>query len=189
MEAWVGILAILVGLVSCFFGYLLFRLVLISTGLFGGYLLSQSFVPISYGWLTLPIGLASAILMAVLTYPLWSIGIFIIGVALGIIISGSIAIVLGTSPSTTILLGGFGAVVVGFLFYMFRDLLVILTTAISGALEVVYGIGCFIPILAFRYGSPNLLVLTIVFVLGSIGFLTQYILFKDGRTYSSARSK
>lgn len=189
MDAWIGVLAILVGLAGCFLGYLLFRLVLIFAGLFGGYLLSQSFVPISHEWLALPIGIAAAILMAVLAYPLWSIGVFVIGAALGIVISGSIAIVLGASQSAMILLGAFSAAAVGFLFYLLRDLLVMLTTALSGAVEVVYGIGCFIPILTFRYVSPNLLALTVVFVLGSIGFLTQYVLFKDRRTYSSATSK
>jgi hypothetical protein len=189
MDAWVAILAILVGLVSCFWGYPLFRVLLIFAGLLGGYLIGQSFVPTGHEWLALLAGVMTAILMAVLAYPLWSVSFFLVGAALGIIILGSIAIALNASQAVIILLGVLGAVVVGFLFYRVRDFFVMLTTALNGAVEVVYGIGLLIPTLAFRYGAPNFLALAAVFVLGSLGFGVQFNLFKDRGTYSSEAQK
>jgi hypothetical protein len=189
MDAWVGILAILVGLVSCFCGYPLFRTILILAGFIGGYLIGQSFVQTGHEWLALVAGITTAILMAVLAYPLWSFSFFLVGAALGIIILGSIAIVLNSSQAVVILFGVLGAVVVGFLFYQVRDLFVMLTTALNGAVEVVYGIGLLIPALAFRYGAPNFLALAAVFVLGSLGFGVQFRMFKDRRTYSREAQK
>jgi len=189
MDAWVGILIMVVGLVGCFFGYPLFRMMLIFAGLIGGYLIGQSFFLTGPEWLALATGITAAIAMAFLAYPLWSVGVFVIGAALGIMILSSIAIILGTSLTVMILLGVIGGVVMGFLFYQVRDLIVMLTTALYGAVEMAYGVGLFIPVFAFRYGAPNFLVLAVVFVVGCIGFAVQYHMFKDRRTYSSAPRK
>lgn len=189
MDAWVGGLAILIGLVSCFFGYPLFRMILIFAGLIGGYLIGQSFVQTGYGWVALLVGISGGVIMAVLAYPLWSIGVFMIGAILGILILSSIAIILNTSVTVMILLGVIGAGVMGFLFYLVRDFFVMLSTALYGAVEMVYGLGCFIPVLTFRYGRPNVLALAVVLVVGSIGFLAQYILFKNRRNYSSTSNR
>lgn len=128
MNFWLGILAILVGLVSCFYGYPLFRVILIFAGLIGGYMLGQSFVQI-------------------------------------------------------------GAGVVGLLFFLVRDLFVMLTTALNGAVEVVYGIGLFVPTLALRHGSRNLVAPALVIGLCSLGVAVQYGLFKDRRMYSPESKK
>jgi hypothetical protein len=86
MDAWLGIAAILVGLVSCFSGYPLFRILLIIAGFIEGYVLGQSFVPAGYAWLAPVIGIGAAVVLAVLAYPLWSIGVIVIGAALGLLI-------------------------------------------------------------------------------------------------------
>lgn len=187
MDAWVGILIMLVGLVSCFFGYPLFRMMLIFAGLIGGYLIAQSFFLTGPQWLVLVVGISTAIVMAFLAYPLWGIGVFLIGAALGIMILSSIALVLNTSQTVMILLALLGAVVMGYLFYKIRDLSVMLTTALCGAVEVAYGIGLFVPAFAFRYGGANFLVLGVMFALGCIGFVAQYHMFKDRRTYGCAQ--
>ena len=133
MDTWIGVAAILVGLASCFYGYPLFRIFLILAGLIYGYLLGQSFTPASQPWLALLIGVGAAVVLALLAYPLWSIGVIVIGAALGFMILGALGLALNVSPGAVILMGVLGAAVVGFLFYGVRDLFVMLATAFSGA--------------------------------------------------------
>jgi len=98
MDTWIGVAAILVGLASCFYGYPLFRIFLILAGLIYGYLLGQFFTPGSQPWLALLIGVGAAVVLALLAYPLWSIGVIIIGAALGFMILGALGLALNLSP-------------------------------------------------------------------------------------------
>jgi hypothetical protein len=185
MDAWIGIVAILVGLASCFYGYPLFRIVLVLAGLIYGYVLGQAFVPASHPWLALLIGVGAAVFMAMLAYPLWSIGVIMIGAALGFMILCSVGIALNASQGTFILLGVLGASATGFLFYRTRDLIVMMATAFNGGVQVVYGLGLFFPILAFGRGRSNFLTVVAMVVLGGFGFAIQYGMFRDRRMYSN----
>lgn len=184
MEVWIGSAAILVGLASCFYGYPLFRVFLILAGLICGYMLGQSFTASNQPWLALVIGFGAALVLAMLGYPLWSIGVMVIGAALGFMILGSLGLALNVSRETVVLMGALGAVAVGLLFYSARDLFVMLATAFNGAVQVVYGLGWFVPALAFGGGRANFLAVAAIMVLGGVGFATQYGMFKDRRTYS-----
>jgi Domain of unknown function (DUF4203) len=183
MDTWIGVMAILVGLASCFYGYPLFRIFLILAGLIYGYLLAQFFIPASQPWVALLIGVGAAVLLALLAYPLWSIGVIVIGAVLGFMILGALGLALNLSPGAVILLGVLGAAVVGFLFFGVRDLFVMLTTAFSGATQVVYGLGLLLPALTLGAGRANFLAIVAIMVLGGVGFATQYGMFKDRRTY------
>jgi hypothetical protein len=185
MDTWIGVGAILIGLAGCFYGYPLFRLFLILGGLISGCLLGQSFTPASQPWLALMIGVGAAVILAVLAYPLWSIGVIVIGAALGFMILGALGLALNVSPGAVILMGALGAALVGFLFYGARDLFVMLATAFNGAVQVVYGLGFLLPGLAFGAGRANFLAIVAMLVLGGVGFAAQYGMFKDRRTYSS----
>jgi hypothetical protein len=184
MDPWFGVAAILVGLASCFFGYPLFRILLILTGLLYGYVFGHSWLPASHPWLSLAIGFGAAIVLAALAYPLWSMGVVIVGAVLGFMILISLGLTLNASQTVQLLLGISGAAAFGLLFYLFRDLLVMLTTAFNGAALVVFGLGCHIPALACG-GKANLPDLVIMVVLGAFGFAVQYAMFKGRRTYSS----
>ena len=185
MDAWIGVVTILAGLASCFYGYPLFRIFLILAGLIYGYLLGQFFAPGSEPWLALLMGVGAAVVMALLAYPLWSLGVIVIGAALGFMILGALGLALNLSSGAVILMGVLGAALVGFLFYGVRDLFVMLATAFSGATQVVYGLGLLLPTLAWGGGRPNFLAFVAIIVLGGVGFATQYGMFKDRRTYSS----
>jgi hypothetical protein len=185
MDTWIGVSAILVGLASCFYGYPLFRFFLIVGGLISGYLLGQFFAPASQPWLALVIGVGAAVVLALLAYPLWSIGVIAIGAALGLMILGALGLALNVSPGGVILMGALGAALVGFLFYGARDLFVMLATAFNGAIQVVYGLGFLLPGLAFGGGRANFLAIVAMLVLGGVGFAAQYGMFKDRRSYSS----
>jgi hypothetical protein len=184
MDVWFGIAACLVGLASCFYGYPLFRMLLVLSGLIYGYVLGQSFVPASHPWLALGIGLGAAVVLAVLAYPLWSISVVVIGAVLGFMTCSFLGIAMSASQGTVILVGFLGAAAAGFLFYRTRDFLVMLATAGNGAVQVVYGLGWLFPSLTFGRGQTNFLALVAIVVLGGCGFAVQYGMFKDRDTYS-----
>jgi hypothetical protein len=187
MDAWVGILAIIVGLASCFYGYPLFRFFLVLAGLIGGYVIGLGFVQTGNEWMALIVGIIAAVVLAVLAYPLWSIGVLVGGAALGFMILGSVAMALNASQAGVMVLGIVGAAVVGLLFFGARDLFVMLTTALGGAVETVFGVGVLLPALDFRAGEANFLAVVAVVLLGSFGFTVQYRMFKDRRQYSGER--
>lgn len=184
MDAWMGIVAVIVGLVTCFYGYPLFRLLLILAGLIGGYALGQNFAQAGHPWLSLAMGVIAALALAALAYPLWSIGVTISGAVLGFAILSAMGVALNASQGGIILLGAIGAMIMGMFFYRARDLFVMLTTALNGAVEVAFGIGWLIPALAFRRGAAGWLAVAAIVVLGAIGFAVQYGMFRDRRTYS-----
>ncbi len=181
MDMWIGVTAILVGLVSCFYGYPLFRVLLILAGLLAGYAFGQSLIQTGHPWMSLGLGISLAVVMALLAYPLWSIGITISGALLGFAILGEVGILLEASQGVVILLAVLGAVIIGVLFYQMRDFFVMVITAFKGAAEVVFGVGWLLPALTFRRGW---LTAAAIGVLGVIGLGVQYGMFKDRRTYS-----
>jgi hypothetical protein len=184
MDLWMGVVAVLTGLATCFYGYPLFRFLLILAGLIVGYAFGQIFFEASHPWLSVVIGIAAAALLAAFAYPLWSVGVTLSGAALGFLFVGSVCAALNLSQGVTLVLGAIGAVITATLFYQARDLFVMLTTAFNGALEVAYGLGWLFPALSLPRRASQLLSLLIIFALGAIGFAAQYSMFKDRRTYS-----
>jgi hypothetical protein len=184
MDACVGVAAILVGVASCFFGFPLFRIFLVLAGLIYGYVLGHAWVPASHPWLSLLIAFGAAAVLAALAYPFWSIGVIVVGAALGFMILTAVSVALNAPQWVLILLGVMGAVAVGLLFYHVRDLFVMLTTAFNGSALVVLGLSWYIPAMAFG-GRANLPDIVMMVVLGAFGFAVQYGMFKDRRTYSS----
>ena len=105
------------------------------------------------------IGVIAALALAAFAYPLWSIGVTISGAVLGFLILSAVGAALNVSQAVILLLGALGAIIIGVLFYQARDLFVMLTTALNGAVEVAFGIGWLFPALAFRRGASNFLAL------------------------------
>ena len=185
MDQWFWLAAIIVGLISCFYGYPLFRILLVLAGLIYGYMLGQVLAPASHPALSLALGIVLAVVMAVFAYPLWSIGVVIVGAALGFVLLHFIGAALNATQAVTILLGVMGAVTFGILFYYVKDLLVIVSTAFNGAAMTVFGLGGYISALAFGSGRANILDLVIMVVLGGLGFAFQFSMFKGRRKYST----
>jgi hypothetical protein len=185
MDQWFWLAAILVGLVSCFYGYPLFRMLLIVAGLIYGYVLGQTLAPASSPWLSLACGIGFAVVLAVFAYPLWSIGVVLVGAALGFVLLHFIGAALNATPAIIILLGVMGAIVFGILFYNVKDLLVIVATAFNGAALAVFGLSWYIPVMAFGGGRANILDIVVMMVLGGLGFALQFSMFRGKRTYST----
>jgi len=185
MEVWMGAAAVVVGLVTCFYGYPLFRLLLVLAGLFVGYGVGQSLVQAGHPWVSLGVGILAAILLAVLAYHFWSLGVTLAGAALGFLILSALAAAAEASQGVILLGGILGALILGLLFYHLRDLLVMVTTALNGAVEVVFGVGWLIPAVAGRRGLSGWPGVAAIVVLAAVGFAVQYRLFKDCLTYSA----
>jgi hypothetical protein len=184
VDPWVRIFAIIIGLASCFYGYPLFRIFLILAGLFYGFMYGQSFYPASHPFMSILIGVAAAVVLAILAYPLWSFGIVLVGAALGFMILGEIGLILNFQELGVILFGILGALGLGYLFYRARDLFVILATAYNGAVQVVYGLGLFHPSQAVGFAHWNFWPIIAIVVLGSLGFTVQYVMFKNRLKYA-----
>jgi len=184
VDPWVRIFAIIIGLASCFYGYPLFRMFLVLAGLLYGFIYGQSFFPASHPFLSILIGVAAAVALALLAYPLWSFGVTAVGSALGFVMLGELGLVLNFQQTGVILLGVLGAVIFGLLFYRARDLFVIIATAYNGAVQVIYGIGLFQAARAIGFGQQNFPAVAAIVVLGSLGFVIQYTMFKGRRKYA-----
>ena len=185
MDQWFWLAAIIVGLISCFYGYPLFRILLVVAGLIYGYMLGQILASASHPGLSLALGIVLAVVLAVFAYPLWSIGVVLVGAALGFGLLHFIGAALNTTQAVIILLGVMGAIIFGVLFYFIKDLLVIVATAFNGAALFVFGMSGYISAMAFGGGRANILDLVVMVVLGGLGFALQFSMFRHRRTYST----
>ncbi len=184
VDPWIRITAIIIGLASCFYGYPLFRIFLVLSGLFYGYLYGQAFYAASHPIMSVLVGVVVAVVLAILAYPLWSFGVIAVGAALGFMILGELGLILNFPETGVILMGFLGAVILGFLFFRARDLFVMVATAYNGAAQVIYGLGLVHGALAIGLGQANFLAVVAMIILGSLGFAVQYSMFKDQRKYS-----
>jgi len=171
-----------VGLITCFYGYPLIRILFALTGLVAGYLIGVQVMPPDQAILAVVIGIVVGLICAALAYPLWSIGIAISGMVLGFGLFASLGTMLDLSSTLIIALAILGAIIVGGLFFFARDPMIMLATAFSGASYAIYGIAIAFPESSFRANS--VLLTAAVLVLGVIGFLVQYRLFKDRHLYA-----
>ena len=184
MDFWIRLLAIALGLLSCFYGYPLFRFFLVLAGLFYGYLYGQAFFAHSHPFLAVLMGIGLAVVLAALAYPFWSIGVGAIGAALGFIILSELALALLLPHVGVLLVGVLGAVIVGFAFFQARDFFVMVTTALNGAVQTLYGLGILHGAISFGHGQGNILALLAILILGALGLAVQYGMFKEKRLYS-----
>jgi uncharacterized protein DUF4203 len=178
-----ALLSVAFGIISCFFGYRVFRLVLAFLGFFLGAAIGVSLVASNHSLLlSLLAGLVGGLIGAAALYLLYTIGVFIAGIAFGATIATAFLAVLNanTSPLVHILVIGGGALVGGILAVMFNRLIIILGTAFGGAASIVYGVALlipnFAPITNPRPGvmSESLVAMVIWLVLAALGAVYQY---------------
>ncbi len=183
MDIWIRLLAILLGLISCFYGYPLFRVFLVLAGLFYGYVYGQTFLVHYHPLIGLMLGVVLAVLLALLAYPLWSFGVGLIGAFFGFMLLAELAVVLLLPHFVVWLAGGVGAAIVGYAFYQARDFFVMVTTAVNGAVQTLYGVGLIHGAISFGYGRSNVLALVAIIILAAAGLTVQYKMFSDRRLY------
>jgi hypothetical protein len=107
-----GILAVVIGLLFCFRGYLAMRLVIPIWGAFAGFMLGaglvasfadEGFLASALGWL---VGAGVAVLFALLAYLYYEVSVIIAMGAIGFSISTAVLVALGVTWSWLIILAG-----------------------------------------------------------------------------------
>jgi hypothetical protein len=167
-----AVIAVLIGILFCFFGYRLFKIVLGIAGFIWGALLVASVVfGLTHSTLAAVLaGLAGGIVFALLAVFLYYVGVFILGTFFGAAIGIFVLAIVGVMTPVWVIL--ILAVLGGVLAVIFQRFMIILSTAFVGAWAVVFGVFHLIPKtegVAYTY-----IALVAWIVLGVIGMLVQY---------------
>lgn len=165
-----SLLTLVIGILFCFFGYRLIKVILgiagfvLGFGLVGGLVLRFTGSALA----AILSGLAGGILFAVLAVLLYFVGVFILGAYLGAVLGALLATVLGifTPLWVFIVLAAAG----GILAVIFQRFMVILATSFIGAYTIMLGVVYLIPM---GPASPWVLFAGWV-ALGIAGLFVQY---------------
>jgi hypothetical protein len=177
-----GVLAMAYGAVFALFGYPIFRIFLPIYGGIIGYILGVTVVAPDYPVAALVVAVILAILFASAAYLYWSVMIGLAGAILGY---GLVTVVVGalwpSAAYTPLLVGLVGALAGSFVFVYAKDVMVMVASALNGAMIVAWGLR------AWLYpGSRILDSFTIIaFVLVAVtGLVVQIKFFGQQRKYS-----
>jgi hypothetical protein len=182
-----GVLAIAYGAVFALFGYPIFRIFLPIYGGIIGYILGVTVVAPDYPIAALVIAVILAILFASAAYLYWSVMIGIAGAVLGY---GLVTVIVGALwPSATytpLLVGLVGALAGSYVFIYAKDAMVMVASALNGAMIVAWGLRTWL-----YPGSRILDSFTIIaFVLVAVtGLVVQLKFFGQQRKYSKKNHK
>jgi hypothetical protein len=137
----VAALAVVLGLVNCFFGYRIFRILL---GVYGfllgaavGFVLAGVLFE-GQGWWVSAVGaLAGGLLGAALMAALYYVGVFVVGAVTGAMLAGAVGAALGVAlPGIVTIVV---AIVVGIAAIFFQRVVIVLATSLAGAWMAVIG--------------------------------------------------
>jgi predicted flap endonuclease-1-like 5' DNA nuclease len=169
MEFLTGLFIIGIGLLAVFFGYRIFRILLPFLGGIAGFIIGQNLFPGNW-FLALIFGIAIAIVLALLSYWVWSFMFTISGAVAGASLGAAIANSLNLWDWVSWLLVIGLAILFFILVWRFRDEMVIVITALAGASLVSEGLR-----LMFGEGTfRNILWWGVFFVLAAIGIVFQW---------------
>ena len=186
---FIGLLALVVGIVLCFGGHRLFRVLMVLVGFAVGFVLGGSgvaavtrgqFLDSLYGWIAA--GLVGLVLGG-LAIPFYAAGVAVLGGVVAYLVTSGVMVYIGYGTGTLTQAAGIvaGAVAV-VLIYLFRvhRLLVMTVTATAGAAGILAGVLILLSKLAFDLpaatdptavirSTPIWLLLVIVLVLAGVG--------------------
>ena len=145
----VGLLAVVVGALFCFRGYLAMRIIIPIWGAFAGFLLGAGFVDATsddrflrsvLGWI---VGVAVAILFALIAYFYYEVSVVLAMAAIGFAVGTSAMVALGVSWSWLVVVVGVlagGALAVVAVIADLPMFLLTLLTSLAGASAAVFGL-------------------------------------------------
>ena len=176
-------LSVIIGLIYCFLGYRIFKFILGLTGfLIGGALVGGVAYAISQQEVTgILMGVVGGALGAALLVALYFVGVFLLGAVLGGGLGFLLAALAGGSPEPAILI--ILAIIGGVVALFVQKFMIIVTTAFSGAFNVVIGVAYFATGAVdltnlerfIRYGGTRLYVTLLCgLALGVAGVIVQY---------------
>ncbi len=135
-----AIVAIVLGVLCCFLGYRLFKVVLAICSFVVGGAMSGGLVYVLFGEnaaLTIIAGIVGGIVIAIILVLLYYVGIFLVGAALGSVLAMAIMNNLLDEPMALVVV--VSAIVFGCLALVVHRFLIIISTAALGALDVIVG--------------------------------------------------
>ena len=154
-----AIALIVSGLLACFFGYRLFKVVLGVTGFIaGGALVWTLLMSAGYQQAIAIAGAAlGALLGAFALFALFAAGVFLFGSALGLLIAVGVHAAIGSELN--VIVAAIAAVVSGLVTLIFRKILIVVSTAMTGSWAVVSGVAYFVEDVNLRkmLAEPDLL--------------------------------
>ncbi len=132
------------GMITCFFGYRLFKVVLAITGFVtGGALAWTVLTAAGYGqWVTIAGTLLAALVGGVAMFSLFFAGVFLFGCAMGLLMAVVVLSAIGSELNVVAV--SIFALVNGLVTLWFRKVLVVASTALTGAWSVLSGVAYFV---------------------------------------------
>lgn len=186
----IAILTMAMGLVNCFYGYPIFRFLLAAWGFFIG---AGFGLALTQGQDTAVMLLAATVtglIGAVLAYLAYVVGAFLIGGWLGVVVTGFLLSFANIQTEIVFLAAlVISFIVGGFLGVRFKETMIIVSTAFTGAFALVGGGLLLITgqqpesIFAFNpnfTANENLLAMAAWLILGVVGTLTQFSISRRG---------
>ena len=142
MQAFViGLGLVVAGLVGVFWGYRIFRILLPIYGGVAGFVIAYNWLGQGSWLLALIVGVVLAIILALIAFFLWSVLLAVSGALLGVALAGVIASSLNLATWLAVLLAAVLAVILSWLFWKFRNEMIIIGTVLVGAAAAAEGVG------------------------------------------------
>ncbi|NDJ61536.1 MAG: TMEM198/TM7SF3 family protein [Chloroflexi bacterium] len=139
-------IAIVIGIVSSFFGQRIYRIILAVYGFFVGFAFGTALMAGQSDLAVLVVGVIAGVALGALLYYLYGLAFALFGAALGVAVAVSLATLIGVTEGTLLavifLIGGVIGAVIG---YIARAIIIVIATAIVGAVQIVNGIALLIP--------------------------------------------
>ncbi len=138
-----GVFLFIGGVLSCFFGFSLFKISLQITGFFIGAILGLGLAAIVQADVLVAVimALVFGVLGAILAVPLHFLFTFLTGAVIGALAVYALLLVLGINPSTVLVI--VGAVICGILAVVYEVGYIIISTSITGALGITLAVNFF----------------------------------------------
>jgi hypothetical protein len=191
------------GLLNCFFGYRLFRILLavygFVLGALAGVIVASSLAAGQTLWLIVG-AIAGGIIGAVLMIVLFFVGVFVIGALAGALLASAIGTVIGVHMPTVVVI--IVAIVVGIIALIAQRVVLILATAFGGAWAAVAGgvmlftgqslagLGIVAGPVTWEGARAGMLVVLIVWlVLGIAGTVVQFRITREVEPAAPARRR
>jgi predicted flap endonuclease-1-like 5' DNA nuclease len=176
-----GLALVVAGLLGVFWGYRIFRILLPIYGGVAGFVIAFNWMGQNTTLLAVVVGIVLAIVLALLAFFLWSVLFAIAGALLGIVLTAIIASALNLSTWLAALIAVILSLLFAWLFWKFRNPMIIIGTVLVGAAAVAEGVGAWFGLktgMAVRL-QPNpvwlLLLLAVVWVtMVGVGIVFQW---------------
>jgi len=172
MNILIGLVSIVIGAVVCFSGYRIFRVVLMLVGFLLGFVLGMAIMSNSGGIGQLLVGVVVGLLGAGIFYALYFVGIFLAGAFLGAGLAAMLVSLFNIGGGVATILVLVGLIGGAILALVLNKLMIVISTAFSGAGTMVEGAVMILPgVLGSAAATLNTSLLVSFNALGVIAWL------------------